>query len=94
MQLCRSILLASPYLRLWLFIIGGFIIASVSETIRYHCGFTSDVLEGHDRRDEAPSVFAKQTTSTRKGGWWRYEWRVPLRRATIIWGADRCRGNP
>ncbi len=36
--------------------------------MEYHWDFTSHVLEGRDRRDEAPSVFAKQPLPPENGG--------------------------
>lgn len=46
MQLYRPILLASLYLCLHLFIIGGFIIASGQGTMEYHWDLPSRVLRG------------------------------------------------
>ncbi len=61
MQLYCPVLAASPYLCLYLSMIGGFIVASESATIEKYWDVTNHVVEGHDRRDGTPSVFAKES---------------------------------
>ena len=59
MQLYCPILLASRYLCLYLSIIGGIVVAF--EMMEQYWDFTGQVFGGRDRRDDAPSVFAKES---------------------------------